>query len=70
MKMLVVTLLLSLGLSFAGCTMSETAPERRRRIANNWNIQLHQLVEDWDYLMLMDRPTQLNASHVRTGLSN
>ena len=68
MKRLLVLLMLSLAFLAGGCTMSESAPEAHRRRMNVVDIQMHQLAEDWDVLWLMDRPTRLNAHHVRTGL--
>ncbi len=70
MKKLLVMFVLTLSVALGGCTMTETVTERHSRINQIWEIQMRQMVEDWDYLWLIDKPTYLNAHHVRTGLPN
>ena len=70
LKKRLVVLLLVAGACLSGCTMAETYSERNRRIENVVRIQSRMLVEDWDYLWLLDKPTYLNPHHVRTGLPN
>jgi hypothetical protein len=68
MKKLLVLLLVSLAFVIGGCTMSESASEAHRRRMNIVDVQMHEMAEDWDVLWLMDRPSGLNANHVRSGL--
>jgi len=82
MKKLLLLLLL-VGFSLGGCTMArntmdwagpptmaESSGARHRRIGRAWNVQMRQVVEDFDYLMLIDRPTYLSPWQVRDGLPN
>lgn len=69
-KLLSILLLLALAVSLSGCTMTQTPAERHRRIVNNWDIQLRQMGDDWDYMWLLDRPPHLSQYHVRTGTTN
>ena len=68
MKKLFVMLLLSMAFLLTGCTMSESASEAHRRRMNIVDVQMHEMAEDWDVLWLMDRPSELNATHIRSGL--
>jgi hypothetical protein len=68
MKKLLVLLLLCLAFVVTGCTMSESATEAHRRRMNIVDVQMREMAEDWDVLWLMDRPTELNAHHLRAGL--
>ncbi len=76
-------LLLLVGFFVGGCTtarsavdwagpptMAESSGTRHRRIGRAFNIQMRQLVEDFDYLMLIDKPTYLSPWYVRDGLPN
>ena len=65
-----IVLLLVAGVCLSGCTMAETYSERNRRIENAVGVQARMLVEDWDYLWLIDRPSHLNPHHLRAGLPN
>jgi len=48
--------------------MTETPSERNQRILRGWNVQAHQMVEDWDVFWLIDKPTYMSPWYVRTGL--
>jgi hypothetical protein len=68
MKKLFALLLVSMAFLVSGCTMSESATEAHRRRMNICDVQMRELAEDWDVLWLMDRPSELNATHIRSGL--
>lgn len=68
MKRILLTLTLLAGALLGGCTMTETASERCRRIANINEIQARQLVEDHDYIWLYEKPTYLTPWHIDSGL--
>ncbi len=56
MKRLLIVFVLILGtFAMTGCTVTETARERDRRIGEITDLQLRMLVEDWDYLWLYER---------------
>ncbi|MCG3178848.1 MAG: hypothetical protein BIFFINMI_01178 [Phycisphaerae bacterium] len=67
MKKLLATLLLAAFLSPAvisltGCdapTMVLTPQDRNQKIRRNINFEARELVEDWDSLWMVDKPSQL-----------
>ena len=71
MKKLILLLILFAGSMLAGCsnmgTYVETPEERMRRIKACWRIQLQQIVEDFDYMMLIDRESRLTYWTPRIG---
>ncbi len=69
MKRLVILVVLIVG-SFvlSGCTMTETKAERHRRERLIANLQFRMLVEDWDYLWLMEHSTEMTQWHSWVGI--
>lgn len=67
MKKLLALLALCLVTWTAGCTITETAAERNRRIANVWDIQGKMMVEDIDYFLLLERSSNLSEWHTHIG---
>lgn len=51
----------------AGCTMSESAQERDRRIRQQMALQMRMMVEDIDAVLLLDRSSRLTEWHARIG---
>ena len=51
--------------SQGGCSQTQSYEEREHIWARTTEMDLRQLVEDIDYLMLMDRPTRLSRWHER-----
>lgn len=49
-------------------TVTETASERHRRYERINDIQARQLIEDWDYLWLYEKPSYLSPWYIRDGL--
>ena len=69
MKRLIILLVLIAG-SFvlSGCTMTETKADRHRRLRLITNLQARMLVEDWDYLWLMEHNTETTPWHSWVGI--
>lgn len=67
MKKLAVMLVLMAGTFMSGCTLTETASERHRRILPQKDIEARQFVEDWDYFWLQERNSQLTQWHPYVG---
>jgi len=63
--MLVLALLVTVSLT--GCTMVETAEERRFRITQGWDLQRRMLIEDFDYIFLLHHHSTLSQWHARMG---
>jgi len=51
----------------AGCTLSETAEQRNRRISQSMELQARMMVYDIDAILLLDRSSRLTPWHVRIG---
>ena len=70
MKRLLVVLVLVLGsLLVTGCaTMVENPEARDRRIRQVWGLQMRGLVEDWDYLWLIDQNTGMTQWNPWVGI--
>jgi len=51
--------------SLAGCSQTKSYREREHTWARAVETDMKQLVEDIDYLLLMDRPTRLSRWHER-----
>ncbi len=67
-KLLILLVLVLVGYVAAGCTMTETAAQRRRRISQITDLQLRMLVEDWDYLWLYERNSGATPWHTWVGI--
>ena len=67
MKNFLFILALLVAAAFTGCTLVETAHERRAKIAHQGSLQLRMLVDDWDYLLLRERNSNLTYYHPRVG---
>jgi len=68
MKKLILLLVLLGVLTSTGCTLTETAAERRRRTYQITNLQMRMMVEDWDYIWLYDHNTQMTQWHPWVGI--
>ena len=69
MKRLLVVLLVLGSMVMGGCaSVTQTPQERDRRILQLSNLQMKMLVEDWDYLWLVDHNTRTTPWHSRIGL--
>lgn len=62
-----VVLVMVVGGLLAGCTLTETARERNRRIRNIAGLQMRMLVEDIDTVLLLDRSSQLAFWNTQVG---
>jgi len=58
---LLVTVLVS------GCTVVETPQERHFRVTQGWDLDNRQLIEDFDYIMLLHHHSTLSQWHARMG---
>ncbi len=67
MKKLFLLLALCLMTLAAGCTLTESAGERNRRLLLIGDLQSKMLVEDIDYFLLLDRTSNLTAWHSNAG---
>jgi hypothetical protein len=69
MKKFALVVVLLAGTLMVGCapTLTESAPERSRRIALQSDIQMKMLVEDWDCFWLMDKNSTLSQWHPYVG---
>jgi hypothetical protein len=70
MKKLFTLMMILAGLAISGCTVTETASERHRRLGSIYNLQARMAVEDWDAIWLQDRVTYLTPWRVREGLAD
>lgn len=68
MKRLILLALLACVIVGGCATYGETPYERDARIQHNWDLQSRQLVEDWDYIWLVDQPTMMTDKFVYTGM--
>jgi hypothetical protein len=68
MMILLLTAFLLPGLcALSGCDyggMVLTAQDRNQRLARDFDMDNRQLIEDWDYLWLIDEPSQLTIWYV------
>ena len=68
MKKLAMVLILLAGTLMCGCsTLTETPPERNRRIALQNDLQMKMLVEDWDTFWLQEHVSSLSRWHPYVG---
>ena len=67
MKNLLIALVLTLAGLVVGCTPVDSKLERNRRISQITDMQMHMLVDDWDYLLLRERSTSLSPWHAHIG---
>lgn len=67
MRKLTVLLVLCLAFLMTGCTLTESAKERNRRIYGVTALNSRMLVEDWDYIWLNERSSQLTQWHPHLG---
>ena len=64
---LVLTGALAVSSVLSGCTLTETAQERNRRIRNVAALQMRMMVEDIDAFLLLDRNSQLASWNTQVG---
>jgi hypothetical protein len=67
MKKYLLLLILLAGTFVVGCTPTESASERNRRIAGITNMNMRMAVEDWDHIWLYERSSQLTEWHPHVG---
>lgn len=67
MKKFLMALVMFVGL-LSGCTVTETAEEHARRQNVQLEIQLREMVEDFDYVWLFERESRMTMWHPRVGL--
>ena len=65
-KLLIAMILLSSAL--VGCTTNETAIQHGGRLGLQADVQMRQLVEDFDTFWLFDRASSLTHWHGQTGI--
>ena len=69
MKKLLIVFVLILGtLTITGCTVTETAVMRERRLDQITDLQFRMLIEDWDYFWLYDRNTATTPWNTWVGI--
>jgi len=58
----ILTILTGLLISLAGCGdgMAHSKRERMHRISKIWEADMKQIVDDWDLIMLNDRPSRFS----------
>ena len=67
-KLLIMFVLILVGVSSTGCTLTETSAERKIRIRQITKLELKMLVEDWDYLWLNDHSSGTTQWNTWTGM--
>jgi len=67
MKILCALSLMLLGMVFGGCGLVDSYPERERRIAHLTDLQTRMMVDDFDYLILLERSSMLSEYHPHVG---
>lgn len=67
MKRLGILMVLCFSFLLAGCTLVDSPHQRARRQVLTVDLQSRALLEDWDYLWLMERNTYLTQWHPRVG---
>ncbi len=65
-KLLIAMILLSSVL--VGCTVSENPTQHSQRLQLQGDVQLRQMVEDFDMFWLIDRPSGLSMWNDQLGL--
>lgn len=65
MKRMLVLLVLLAGMMTGCAGMVSTPKERDRRYRTILNSDMHQIVDDWDYFWLADRPLYLTYWYYR-----
>ena len=69
MKKLLILLFVCLANLLVGCEgMVDTYPERKLRYKQINDLQTRMLVDDWDYVWLYNRSSNMTFWHPRTGL--
>jgi hypothetical protein len=69
-KSSITLLLVLLSVAFvSGClrTTPDTYTEREFRTSHSWELDSRMLVDDFDYILLIDRNSTLSQWHQRTG---
>lgn len=51
----------------SGCSTPETAQERSWRIGQLWQLDNRMMIDDFDYVMLINRNSSLSQFHQRIG---
>lgn len=65
MRKLAILLVLCFGAIVTGCGMVDSYGDRERRCHHVCNYMGRQLVDDWDYFWLCDRPPYLTYWYFR-----
>ena len=66
---LLLALVMFLGGVLSGCSgLIDSHADRRRRMKAIWDINMRALVDDVDYLLLIDKPTTLTEYHTDVGM--
>ncbi|MDD4889307.1 MAG: hypothetical protein PHU85_05205 [Phycisphaerae bacterium] len=63
-RLLAFTLGAALFSGLAGCTMNEDPQDHGRRIARGADLESRQMIEDIDYLLLVDQPSKLTPYYM------
>ena len=67
-KLYIPLVLVLLAMVFvSGCTTPETPTERSWRIAQGWKLERRMLMDDFDYMMLINKNSTLSQYHQRLG---
>jgi len=51
----------------SGCSTPETEQQRSWRIAQGWKLDQRMLIDDFDYIMLINKNSTLSQFHQRLG---
>jgi len=69
MKRLLILLVVCLANLLAGCSgVVDTYAERKLRYKHTNDFQTRMIVDDWDYVWLYDRSSNMTYWHPRAGL--
>ena len=67
-KLCIPLVLVLLAMVFvSGCSTPETSQERSWRIAQSWQLDHRMMIDDFDYIMLINRNSTLSQFHQRMG---
>ena len=67
-KLYIPLVLVLLAMVFvSGCSTMETDQERSWRIAQSWKLDQRMLIDDFDYIMLINKNCTLSQYHQRLG---
>ena len=66
MRKLLISILLSLTFALCSCGSVQNQVERERRWRRTTNLQLREMVDDFDTIWLLDQNSRLTEYHVDT----